>query len=728
MSTHDPARGVADKGAQQSTFPKAVVRPLGLRSLKIQKEHLDRLAVVYVRQSSQQQVLEHQESRARQYALADHAQVLGWAKERVLLIDEDQGQSGKSAEQRSGFQRLLSELALDHVGMILGLEMSRLARSSKDWHSLLEVCGVFGTLLADQDGVYDPNDSNDRLLLGLKGTMSEVELTTMRNRLYRGKLNKAQRGELFHGVPPGYWKLPSGQVEIEPDEQARAVVHLIFDKFDELGTGYAVLRYLMRHHILLGRRVQQGPRCGELEWCRPTRDMLSAMFHHPMYAGAYVYGRRTTDHKRAVAGGSKRCLRQVPREAWKVLLRDHLPAYITWERYQANEQRLLANRSLPGSSGTPREGAALLVGLLVCGRCDYHMQSCYQTKNRAYYNCQHHLQEGTEQVCCGLKAAGLDDLVVGQVLRALEPAALELSLQAGDDVQQERARLSQHWKKQAERAHYAAQRAERQYHTVEPENRLVARTLEQRWEEALRQERQSSEDYERFLRDQPAQLTEHERQRIRALAADLPALWQAPGTTTADRKAILRSVVARVVVGVQRHSEYAEVTIEWQGGFTSQHEIVRPVGRYEQLRDFASLVDRIVQLHQGGQRSREIADAVNREGFHRPNGGSFAPENVRQLLCRKGLNKNRILKEPLRSQEWSLNDLARELEMSKAKLRDWIVRGWLHARQTRRCWIAWADDAELERLRTLKERSKRGVSGFPADLITPKERVPRSKP
>src|SRR5580658_9572137 len=258
-----------------------------LTSAKIRAVHLDKLAVVYVRQSTPQQILENRESTARQYALAEFAQVLGWPAERVIVIDEDQGQSGARAENRTGYQRLLAELTLDHVGIVLGLEMSRLARSSKDWHHLLELCAIFGALLADQDGVYDPGDPNDRLLLGLKGTMSEVELHTMRNRLERGRMNKAQRGEMFHGVPMGYVILPNGEIAFDPDEQARSVMQLVFDKFDEIGTIYGLMCYLVRNNIALPIRSRTGPKKGELTWSRPSLSSLCQLLHHPIYAGAY---------------------------------------------------------------------------------------------------------------------------------------------------------------------------------------------------------------------------------------------------------------------------------------------------------------------------------------------------------------------------------------------------------------------------------------------------------
>src|SRR5271157_5200116 len=416
---------------------------LGRRSTAIADGHRTRLAIVYVRQSSTQQIFDHQESRERQYALADYAVTLGWPSERIEVIDDDQGRSGRTVEHRLGFQRLLAEVTLDHVGIVLGLEISRLSRSSKDWYHLLELCAVFGTLLADQDRIYDPNDSNDRLVLGLKGTMSEVELTTMRNRLERGKLHKAERGELILTVPCGYLKLPHGEVVLDPDEQVRAVVQLVFDKFTELGSFGKVYRYLRRHKIGVGARVQQGPQRGELAWRPFSRALLGRMLHHPIYAGAYSYGRRRVDPKRTAASGGKVRMRYVPMADWKVLKRDRFPAYITWETYLANQQRLDSNRSWPEAPGVPRAGAALLPGLLVCGVCGRRMHAGYRSQAKPYYECMRRKLEGSE--CCGLGAAALDDLVSQQLLQALEPAALELSLQTMRNVHQERERLHHHW-------------------------------------------------------------------------------------------------------------------------------------------------------------------------------------------------------------------------------------------------------------------------------------------
>jgi DNA invertase Pin-like site-specific DNA recombinase len=610
--------------------------PQRLRSVSITDRHLDKLAIVYVRQSSPQQVFDHPQSRERQYALADYAASLGWPKDRVLVIDEDQGRSGRTSEQRTGFQRLLTEVTLDHVGLVLGLELSRLSRSSKDWYHLLEICGVFGTLLADQDGLYDPNDTNGRLVLGLKGTMSEIELFTMRNRLERGKLHKAERGELVSTVPCGYVKLPTGEVIRDPDEQTRSTVQLIFDKFDELGSFGRLYRYLRQNKICLGTRVQRGAKRGELEWKSPTRSRLARMLHHPIYAGAYSYGRRRTDPKRTAAAGGRIRLRSAPMEEWIVLKPDRFPAYITWERYLANQRRLEQNRSRSNATGMPRNGEALLPGLLVCGACGRRMHASYRSKSKPYYVCMRKKLEGSD--CRGLGARAIDHLVGQQILRALEPAALELSLKAIDDVQRERDRLRCHWEQRLERAGYEIQRAERQYQAVEPENRLVARTLERRWEDALRQQRELQEEMDRFLREQPPQVSDAERSRILTLSSDVMLLWTAQATMAVDRKEIIRLLVERAVVHVRPDSEWTEVTITWRGGSATQHKIARSVPRYESLIGYDKLMARIIQLRNDGRTIVEVVTQLNAEGFRTPRSGKgYTSTSVRKLLSRCGL-------------------------------------------------------------------------------------------
>ena len=707
--------------------PVAPNPPLGrVNSSKIQPAHLERLAVVYVRQSTPKQVLENRESTARQYAFADQAAAQGWPRERIVTIDEDLGKSGRTTEGRSGFQRLVTEVTLNHVGLVLGLEMSRLARSSKDWHAFFEMCAIFGTLIADEDGVYDGNDPNDRLLLGLKGIMSEMELHIMRNRLERGRDNKARRGALFHGVPMGYVILPTGELGFDPDEQAREVVQLAFDKFAELGSIYGLFYWLLRNDIKMPVRARTGAKKGQLDWRRPSIPTLAQMLRHPIYAGAYSYGRRPTDPKRKFSP-SNGYRPWVPMEQWRVLLKDHHRAYITWDQYLKNRERVKRNQNRPDSPGVPRSGAALLPGVLVCGNCGRHMQASYHRESQAHYACGRYYVEATEPRCYGLAGKALDDLVSQQVLRALEPAAVELSLKAHADIERERKRLDKHWQQRRQRTHYEVELAERRYQAVDPANRLVAGSLEKRWEEALAQERQVQEDYDRFVRETPSQLTDAEQARITALASDIPALWHASETSNADRKQIIRCLVKRVVVQVRCDSEFVGVIIHWVGGYESQHEIVRPVATYAQLRDFEQLMNRVVELREAGQTAPQIARALNAEGFYPPKrSGEFTMPVVHQLLKRRGLIGNeRLHDELIGRHEWWLADLARELKMSHLKLRDWATRGWVHNRRTpvQGYWILWADKDEVRRLRTLLAQSRRGVNTYSSELRTPKKRT-----
>ena len=610
------------------------------RPAAISDRHLGKLAIVYVRQSSPQQVFDHRQSRERQYALADSARAFGWHHDRVLVIDDDQGRSGKTSDHRPGFQRLLAEVTLDHVGLILGLELSRLSRSSKDWHHLIELCGVFGTLLADQDGLYDPNDTNGRLVLGLKGTMSEIELFTMRNRLERGKMHKAERGELIASVPCGYVKLPTGDVVLDPDEQSRASVQMVFEKFDTLGSFGRLYRDLCRHDVRLGVRIHRGVRRGELAWVTPTRSRLARMLHHPIYAGAYAYGRRRTDAKRSASAGGKVRMRTIPLAEWSVLKHDRFPAYITWDRYLANQKRLDQNRSRADTQGAPRAGEALLAGVLVCGDCGRRMHPSYRSKSKPYYVCMRAKLEGSG--CRGLGAQAIDRLLGEQVLRAIEPAALELSLTVLEDAQRDRDRLRRHWDQRLERAAYEAERAGRQYHAVEPENRLVARTLEQNWEQALRQQRSVNEERDRFLREQPPNLSPEERARILALSADVGQLWSAPETTATDRKEILRLLVERVTVRVRPDSEWTEVAIAWRGGVPTEHGVSRSVSRYESLSCYPKLIDRLKELRQEGRTIAEVVARIRDEGFRTPRSGqAFTSTSVRKLLSRIGLTHGR---------------------------------------------------------------------------------------
>ena len=702
---------------------------LAFGSSKIVRRHLERLAIVYVRQSDPQQVLQHRESKELQYNLADRAVSLGWPRERVLVIDEDQGQSAQSAASRHGFQRLLAEVALDHVGLVLGFQMSRLARSCKDWHQLLEVCARFGTLLTDLDGMYDPADYNDRLLLGLKGTMSEAELHMMCQRMHQGRSNKARRGEFFTHVPIGYVRGESDQAVMDPDEEVQAVVHLVFDKFDELGAAAAVLRYLVAHQVRFGVRRHDGPTRGQLEWRRPCEVTLLNMLHHPIYAGAYSHGRHPIDPRRKIPGRRSTGRTTPPMEAWEVLRRDELPAYITWERFLANQERLQQNRARVTSKGSPRNGHALLGGLVFCRRCGCRLIVGYSGEaKRPRYKCRRNHREYGLEKCQSLSAAPLDGFISRQILQVLKPATVELSLKAVEETTQERQRVTKLRRQRLERAQYETDRAARQYQAVEPENRLVARQLERLWEQALLAQRGIDEDLRRLEHAQPIALKSQELDMIQALSTDLPVLWNASGTTAADRQTIIRHLVDRVVVDVQRGSEHVDVAVHWSGGFVSQHELIRPVASYRQLSDYKELMTRVEELRSGGYTSARIAEQLNGEGFHPPSGNLFNAPTIRRLLSRNHSSKSRPTHGCDRPEppQWRPRDLARKLDLPIQTLRTWLRRGWLHGKQSADAhgrWIFWADEDELNRLKQLRHHGQKS-SGLPApaELTTPKPR------
>jgi len=382
------------------------------RHHKVEVNHLDRLAIVYVRQSTLAQLQHHQESTRLQYALVHRAADLGWAPDRVLVIDDDQGKSGTTATGRPGFTRLVTEVSLGHVGLILGIEMSRLARSNRDWHHLLEVCALFQTLIGDTDGIYNPADYNDRLLLGLKGTMSEAELHILKNRMHQGKLNKARRGALGAPTPTGYIRDAYGEIQMDPDEQVQQVIRLIFRKFEELGTLHALLQYLVEHQIQLGVRERTRAGGGLLTWRRPNRMTLQNLLHNPMYAGVYAYGRRQTDPRKKLAGHSSTGRVTLPPAQWHVLLKDHVPAYISWEQYQEHVARMAANRNVASWSGAPKRGTGLLSGLLICGHCGHRMVVSYPnaSASRAVrYSCTRQVTDDAGPPCFSCSGTAVDD-------------------------------------------------------------------------------------------------------------------------------------------------------------------------------------------------------------------------------------------------------------------------------------------------------------------------------
>lgn len=685
-------------------------------STKIQSHHLERLAIVYIRQSSLQQILNNVESTKLQYSLKYQAEKLGWSSKRILVIDEDLGTSATTVEGRPGFQRLVTEVGLNHVGIILGIEMSRLTRCCKDWYQLLEICALFGTLIADLDGIYNPSNYNDRLLLGLKGTMSEAELHLLKQRLYQGKLNKAKRGEIITALPTGYIKRANGEVSLDPDSQVQTVVRLIFDKFAQYRTINAVLQYIVHHHIQIGMRLRGGINKGELEWRRPSRTTLSNMLHHPIYAGAYTFGRRQADSRHKRASGKAK-VKDVVQEKWLVLIKNCFPAYISWQQYMSNQKQLKSNHNKGTQLGAIAKGKSLLSGLVVCLKCQRKMSIRYSSStNQLAYVCMRQYVDYGEKVCQHLPGKALNQFVTEQVLLVLTPASIELSLRAEVFIEQEGKELDKLFQQKLQRANYEVERAARQYKLVEPENRLVARQLENDWEEKLRLFKQIEEEYNRFKNNQLKILSQEQKQQIKDLASNIPQLWHAKTTTDAERKIIIGQLVEKIEVDVKGDSEKVEVIIHWAGGDYTEQIITKTVARFEQMTKYNELTKMLEELVKRKLNSRQIAEELNKAGFHPPKRSQeFSSATVRQLKARLGLNAvcrskySLELLEKLEKDEWWVPQLATYLNMPVETLHRWVYQGWVKSRQLDDCQgrlIVWADQAELQRLRELRNLPK----------------------
>ncbi len=499
---------------------------------KILPAHRERLALIYVRQSTLTQVRYHTGSTARQYDLTERAVALGWSRDQIRVVDQDQAHSGATAIGRDGFQWLVAEVGLGHAGAVFSLEASRLARSCSDWYRLLEICALTNTLVIDEEGVYDPTDYNDRLLLGFKGAMSEAELHWLRQRMQGGTLAKAQQGQLRFPLPMGLVHDPLGHIVLDPDEQVQHAVRLIFTLFEHHGSAMAVLRHFSSEGLRFPRRCREPGRQGELSWEPLQHGRVLSILHNPLYAGAYVFGRRQQTRVQSADGlAVKVQVHQRKRADWPIVLKEAHPGYISWDQFLRNQARLDSNRTcrFDEQPGAVREGGALLQGIVICGKCGRRMQVKYLADGvTPGYECNvAHLHLGVNR-CQSVRGDGVDAAVAASFLEALQPAHLEVSLAALDQVEAHAREVDRQWQLQVERARYEADLARRRFMAVEPENRLVARTLEREWNAKLQEVDRLEREYAERPRPYLAPLSAEERQRIVALAQDVPALWQPP--------------------------------------------------------------------------------------------------------------------------------------------------------------------------------------------------------
>ena len=598
---------------------------------KVTAAHLQRDAYLYIRQSTLRQVLENTESTQRQYALRRRAVSLGWPEERIVVIDQDQGQSGRSASQREGFQQLVADVGLGKAGIVMGLEVSRLARNCADWHRLLEICALTRTLLLDEDGLYDPGHYNDRLVLGLKGAMSEAELHVLNARMVGGVLNKAQRGELKMPLPVGLVYDEQQRVVLDPDQQVQQSLRLLFATFERTQSAWATVQTFGREGWKFPTRGQAGS--GEIRWQTLCRSTALFTLHNPRYAGAFCYGR--TQSWKDLEGQWHR--RPLPRDQWRFLVRDAHPEYISWDQFLANQQRLLENQQARGGgerkAGPAREGSALLQGLALCGQCGSTMTVRYHHRHGRLipdYVCQKERVERAQPLCQRVPGGALDAAVGALLVQSVTPLALEVALQVQQQIQERLAQADRLRQQQVQRAQYEADRARLQFMRVDPNHRLVADTLEAQWNQKLRLLAQVQEQCQQQRRLDSAQLTQEQKERILALASDFPRLWQDPQTPDRDRKRMARLLLEDVTL--QREPAQILAQLRFKGGATRELRLPLPTaaGAWRKTSpEIVAQIDRLLDDHDEGQ----IAQLLNDQGLRSGSATAFTARLVQHLRC-----------------------------------------------------------------------------------------------
>ena len=652
---------------------------------KIQGAHRERTALVYLRQSSMAQVREHTESTMRQYGLAEEAVRLGWARQDVEVIDTDLGISGRWGVTRAGFDQLVVRVCRGEVGAILGIEISRLARSNADVARLMEFARITGTLLIDPDGVYDPADVNDRMLLGLKGTIGEVELHVMAGRLHQAKRAAALRGELRTPLPVGYVHDELGQIVIDPDAEVQAAVADVFGAFAASGSAYGVVAAFAGRRFPL--RAYGGVWAGQLRWGRLTHARVVSVLKNPSYAGAYVFGRYCSRRTVDPDGKVHTAIVEQPRDQWTALLKQHHQGYISWADYLANEAKLAANRTNAGAR-PPREGSALCQGIISCGSCGKPMRTNYHSDQRPSYECSSRADRLTTPTCRSVVATTVDAAVAARLLDALTPEQVTLALQAADQVADRHHRVSRAAELAVERARYEADRAERAFHACEPENRLVARTLEARWETKLAV----------LAEAQAALAATHEalpplpsRADLEQLAANLPELWHAPTTSQKDRKRLLRTLICDVTLLPETHHDQVRIGIRWHAGAADEVTAARPLLPGPAKRTPTPAVEVIKRLGPT-MRNHDLVDHLNAAGLRTGHGRPFDIAAVQWVRHAYKIPSP----DPYAAGEVSVAEAARRLGCSTGVVYYWLKTGQLDARRGpgNRLCITWNPDIE----------------------------------
>lgn len=649
---------------------------------KVQDHHRDRPAYIYIRQSTMGQVRHHQESTERQYALRDKALEMEWSPQKIRILDGDLGVSGAQTTDREDFKTLVTDVSMGMVGAIFALEASRLARSNLDWHRLIEISALTNTLVVDEDGCYDPADFNDALLLGLKGTIAQAELHFIRARLQGGKLNKAKKGELRFPLPVGLCYDDEGKTIFDPDQEVQGAVHLVFDTFQKTGSAYGVVQHFAQKGLQFPKRAYGGAWDGKLIWGRLTHSRVLGILKNPSYAGVYSFGRYRSSKEICPDGEVRTRTKPVPMNSWLVRIQDHHEGYITWQELEKNQELLEKNRTNGEEmvlSGPAREGLALLQGLLLCSRCGRRLSVRYMGNGGIYptYDCNALRREGLSTTSCmSIRCDLLDAEICRRVLEVLEPAQLEVATEAIEQLEQRDKALSRQWQMRIERAEYEAQLAERRYEEVDPSNRLVASTLEKRWNDALVRLEELRGEFAEFQRKEALTITPEQRAKVLALAEDFPYLWNAPTTKAKEKKRILRLLLKDITVERIAERKIVILHVRWQGGACEDIQVSLPANIADRLRYPEEVVQRVQELARELP-DNQIAETLNEEERISAKGKPFNVSIVRWIR-----HKHQIPSPELkRPEELTVRQVANEFGVGRGVVYYWIERDVIEARR-----------------------------------------------
>lgn len=649
---------------------------------KIQMIHKERLAHIYLRQSTTSQVLRHKESTERQYALQEKAIAFGWACEQIKILDGDLGKSGTQTLGRHDFNALVSDVSMGKVGAIFVLEASRLSRCSSDWNRLLELCALSATLIIDEDGIYDPSLFNDQLLLGLKGTMSQAELHLMMVRLYGGKVNKAKKGLLQFYLPIGYCYSPEGEIDFDPDIQIKASIDLLFETFNQTHSAYGVMSHFAKNKINFPTRPKNGKWKGKLIWGRLPHHRILYILQNPFYAGTYTFGRFKNIKILNDQGQIKNIQQKVPMEKWEVILKDHHPAYTNWQSYLNNQETLIKNQTRDSTYTLPspvREGPMLLQGILICGKCGHRLSVRYKGSNGKYptYECNMQVRKGINApMCISMRSSYVDKSIEERIIEVLTPEKIAIALRALEELEKRNRSFDKHWEIKIQRAEYDVNLAERRYEQVDPSNRLVALNLEKKWEDALARLISTQEDHQQYLKKQSTIITKKRKDELFELAKDIPQLWRQTKKMK-DKKRILRLLIKDITVNKNKAKNEWILQVRWQGGAYETRRVAPPLKAAELRKNRPELVKKVRALVNKGKYDAQIAQILNEKNYTSATKKTFTKAMISWI--RKAYDIQ--LKPPRNKNEYYTKEVMEKFNLSRNVICYWVEKKYLKSRR-----------------------------------------------